>query len=280
MVPRVEQGKLLKNRSVITMLELLGLTGGAVRCYLAALELGPARVSTIAKRAGCNRVNAYDMIHELAECGLVEQEPTPSGARIHPAPLDRLQELAHTHQKSATKLRWRIEDVIPELLKVASGDHARPQTLVFQGAKAFSSIAERSLRIPEPGSLIREIEPRDYTALGSSKEYDDEYYIPTRLSRKLSIRGLLVDGPWFRRLYPTNVAQDREFRLLPEGCATKTETLIYADEVGFLWCDREPMGIVIKSPQVAQLMAMLFDTMWEAGIEPRNIVKPRARKSA
>jgi len=52
-------------------LEKLGLNGKKADVYLAALELGKARVIEIAKKAGVKRTTCYDILLDLERQGLI-----------------------------------------------------------------------------------------------------------------------------------------------------------------------------------------------------------------
>lgn len=251
----------LKSQSTIELLSSLGLPKNSVRCYVATLALGPSSVADIAKHAGMNRVDAYGAIQRLVEAGLVDQEVTSRGRRIHPQPLETLRHLAENHQKRAARLRWKIEDLIPQLLPFTTGKEERPEVMLFEGDDAAITIAERSLRAA-PGSTIREIHPEDrYEVFGAPENYDTEYYIPQRLERNLSVM-LLAPQSWYDRMHPLDAEQQRETRILPAGWEIASETFIYDDEVGLLWKHAEPIGIVIKSENIATLMRLLFEAVW------------------
>lgn len=251
----------LESQTTIDLLGSLGLPKSSVKCYLAALAMGPSSVSDIAKHAEMNRVDAYGAIQRLVETGLVDQEMTSRGRRIHPQPLETLRHLAENYQKRAARLRWKIEDLIPQLLPFTASKDERPEVMLFEGNDAAVTIAERSLRT-KPGSTIFEIRPQaEYEFFGVPQNYDNEIYIPTRLERNIKIR-VLAPASWFQKMYQHDHEQQRETRILPEGWEIASETFIYDDEVGLLWKHAEPIGIVIKSQKIATLMRLLFEAVW------------------
>ncbi|MBI2426463.1 MAG: hypothetical protein HYV34_01325 [Candidatus Kerfeldbacteria bacterium] len=251
----------LESQTTIELFTSLGLPKNSVRCYIAALAMGPSSVADIAKHAGMNRVDAYGALQRLVEAGLVDQEMTPRGRRIHPQSLETLRHLAENHQKRAARLRWKIEDLIPNLLPFTAAKEERPEVMLFEGEDAAITIAERSLRA-KPGSTIREIHPKaHYEVFGAPENYDIEQYIPQRLERNLSVM-LLAPQSWYDRMHPLDKEQRRETRVLPEGWEIASETFIYDDEVGLLWKHAEPIGIVIKSQKIATLMRLLFEAVW------------------
>ena len=110
----VIKDRTIQSRTINALLEKLGLSRNETRCYLSLLVLGPTGIALLAKHARVNRVNAYDAIRRLVQWGLALQEMKGAkrGLVIHPAPLAHLLELARAHQKRASSLRWKIEDII------------------------------------------------------------------------------------------------------------------------------------------------------------------------
>lgn len=264
----------LQSRKTIELLSRLGLSRNEVKCFLAALSLGPAPVVEIARQAGVHRVNAYGAIDSLVAQGLLTQELKGSGGRvIHPAPLAHLQELALREQKRATKLRWKIEDLIPTLAATAVGlteaeGAEESEVLYFRGDDAYHRILDRTLQAP-PGTTICFLENFDYfISMPDTPRYDEEYYIPTRLARNLRARILHHPDDYARKLRRNDAKQLRETRFLPPKMHFPCSTYIYDNEVSFLWTKEQgnrdkACGLVIKGGPLVDLMQMVFDMVWE-----------------
>lgn len=263
----------LQSRKIIELLTRIGLSRNEAKCYLAALSFGPASVVEIAHRAGVHRVNAYGVISALVAQGLLTQELKGSGGRIiHPAPLAHLQELALHEQKRATKLRWKIEDLIPTLAATAVGladakDAEESEVLFFHGDEAYYRILDRTLQA-SPGSTICFLENFDYfISMPDTPRYDEEYYIPTRLARNLRARILHHPDDYARKLRRNDAKQMRETRFLPPEMRFPCSTYIYGNEVSFLWTKERgnrdrACGLVIKGGPLVDFMQTVFDMVW------------------
>lgn len=264
----------LQSRKTIELLTQIGLSRNEVKCYLAALSLGPVSVVEIARRAGVHRVNSYGAIKTLVGRGLLTQELKGSGGRIiHMAPLAHLQELALHEQKRATKLRWKVEDLIPTLAVTAAGladakDAEESEVLFFRGDDAYFRILDRTLQ-SSPGSTICFLENFDYfISMPDTPRYDEEYYIPTRLERNLRARILHHPDVYARKLRRNDVKQLRETRFLPSQMNFPCSTYIYGNEVSFLWTKEQgnrekACGLVIKGGPLVDFMQTVFDMVWE-----------------
>ncbi|MEK7102497.1 MAG: helix-turn-helix domain-containing protein [Patescibacteria group bacterium] len=254
-------------RHVLPLLEKLGLSRNEAKCYLAMLALGSAKISDIAKEARINRVNAYSTLKGLSERGLVEHEVTDSGRRITAAPLAHLLQLARDLQKDMSKLRWKIEDVIPKLATViaqSSGVSSlvMGDVLFFRGRDSFFKIADRTLESPV-GSEICFLEAFDYFHPKTDPDYDEKYYIPKRLARNIAARVLHVRGDYARALQTRDAQTKRETRFLPSDVQFPCSMYIYADEVGFVWTTDHQIGLVVQGGPLVALMRLLFELLWK-----------------
>lgn len=261
-------------RKTIELFTRLGLTKNEVKCYLAALRHGPGSVVSIARAAGVHRVNAYSAITHLVSRGLLMQEMKGARGRlIHPAPLAHLQELALEQQKRATKLRWKIEDLIPALAATAVGLAQNDRTeegevLFFRGDDTYYRILDRTLAAPA-GSTICFLESFDYfISLPDNPGYDQETYIPTRLARNLRARILHHPDEYARKLRRHDASQLRETRFLPPEMHLPCSVYIYGNEASFLWTREqgnrdEARGLVIIGGPLVDLMQKFFDLLWE-----------------
>ncbi|MBI2552680.1 hypothetical protein HYW17_05270 [Candidatus Uhrbacteria bacterium] len=259
---------ILHNRGFITLLEELGLSGNEIKCYLATLGLNSATVAEISSHAAVNRVNAYSAVKKLLEHGLLEQEITPKGRRIRPAPFDALQELAQSYQKHATRLRWKMEDLIKELTdQRAQNNPSQPtimgEVLFFRGEDAFYQIAERTLAIP-PGSEVCILEAFDYFTPPDNPTYDDEYYIPARLNRGVSARILHRPDEHGRALRARDHKEHRETRFLPTNMNFPCSMYIYGDEVALVWTTDHVVGLAVRGGPLTTLMRAMFEQYWKA----------------
>lgn len=260
---------LLHNRSAIALLENLGLSRNEVKCYIASLTTGPAGITKIAQYARVNRVNAHHALERLVRRGLMIQEVRKKGRTLTAAPLSHLLELARNHQKRASSVRWKIEELIPAFEKLGVGFHETYRSgdardvLFFRGEDAFFRVSERTLLAP-PGSTAYYIESFAYFVSSPEKpDYDRDYYIPKRVAKNISLKVLFPPTAHARAMRKRDATELRETRLLPKGMVFPCSIYIYGDEVAFLWTTDEINAIVIRGGPLLGLMRMLFEMVWE-----------------
>lgn len=261
---------LLHNRSAIALLEKLGLSRNETKCYIALLTMGSSGITKIANYARVNRVNAHHALERLVRRGLATQEIGKKSRTLQPAPLSHLLELARTHQKRASTVRWKIEELIPAFEKLGAGYHepfrsgdAR-DVMFFRGDDAFTRVAERTLLVPQ-GSTACYLEIRNYfdVSVGNYRNYDRDYYIPARVGRGIRARVLHKPDAPGRGLKKRDERELRETRFLPTDLDFPCDIYIYGDEVALLWSTDEVNAIVIRGGPLLSLMRLLFDMVWE-----------------
>lgn len=260
---------IIDNYSINSLLEKLGLSKNEVKCYLAVFTLGSAVVSEIAKVARINRVNAYSVIKTLMKRGLVEQEITAKGQIIHTAPLDHLQALAQDHQKKATKLRWRIEDLLPKLEALCI-NNATPSTIMgdvifFRGEDTFYRIADRTLAVAPQGSEICFLESHNYFLAPERGDYG-AHYISKRLDKNITARLLHPITAKKQFLQSLDSANRRETRFMSSEVIFPCSIYIYGDEIAFLWTKDQEYGITINGGPLVQLMKAVYEMIWSKSL--------------
>lgn len=253
----------LHDRSTVALLERLGLSRSEVRCYLAALMLGAASVSELAQIARVHRVNAYGAVRSLTARGLLEQEVTTRGRRIHAAPIERILDIAREQQKTSTKLRWRVEELIPALRGITQhADHA--QLFRYDGPSAIANVLERELAVTPPGSEMLEIclftddEPHE------AREPQTRFIVE-RTERRCTKRLLCLRSREHEQLAMKDAAELRETRFLPTSLThgvALCDVNVYADEVALYW-NQPPTAVVVKGTRMTNVMRMLFTMAWE-----------------
>lgn len=260
---------LLHNRSAIALLEKLGLSRNETKCYVALLTIGSGGISKIANYARVNRVNAHHALERLVRRGLVTQELGKGSRTLSPAPLSHLLELARTHQKRASTIRWKIEELIPTFEKLGAGYHeifrsgdAR-DVMFFRGEDAFFRVAERTLLMPA-GSTLCVLESFDYFANPPDQpDYDQKYYIPARMKKGIHARVLHHPDAYAKKLQRMDKKEMRKTLFLDKGSVFPCSIYIYGDEVALLWTTDEINAIVIRGGPLLGLMRMLFEMVWE-----------------
>ena len=271
----VNVNDMASQRTIVALLKNLGLTPNEARVYLSTIKLGEAGISEVAKTASVNRSNAYAAVQGLVHHGLIEQVITPSTKRVRATPVESLEALAKARQKEATKLRWKIADLIPTLLGLLGGGAEQPRFLSFEGPDTLMHLLRRSNKIAQPGSEMLEI-----CTMSEASSKNSEWFSQERVALGCTKRLLCTDHKEHRVLLPNDRKELRETRFLTDEQFIGIEhcnICIYGDEVLLYWESPHPHGVIIQSTRISNLMRFLFNFAWEQTPSPTEI--PHATKS-
>lgn len=219
-----------------TVLKKFGLEDREVAVYLTALELGPSSVQQIAQQAGIKR--------------------TTRGLHLAAIEPELLLEQQHARQQE-------LEKIVPQLKAIARQQAYQPQVYYHTGKQGYFAVCEDTLQKHISEILWLGNAADVYDVIGG--EYDGAYYIPTRVKRKIKLRGLLFKGQWSADLQKKdNHALLRETRFLPDDFPFRSSQFIYQDKVAFISSTRELICVVLESKDLAAMERAKFELLWQA----------------
>lgn len=256
----------IEQRKIVPPLLDLGLTKNEIRFYLVALESGKSPISYLARKSGVHRVNAYGIVEKLKLLGLIDEGLTIKTKMICATPPKQLCHIAEKLQKKYARLRWKIENLIPELNIYYNNSGEKPKICYYEGKEAPYVIAEKSL-LAVPGSEILFATSNDFYTHMVTKEWDEKYYIPTRLKRNCSIKAINTQEAWLNKLIIINKEQKRQIRFFPKNKSFRCTIFIYNNEVGLIWMHQnEPRGITIKGKEIVEFLKSLYELAWDKAV--------------
>jgi len=237
----------------------LGLAGKRGDVYLSLLRTGAASAMQIARSTGIKRPTVYDILAELTRMGLVA-EGSPQGRRLFTAESpERLREM---HERQA----GHIEAVLPELQALYDQGPRRPRVRYYEGVEGIKFVNEEILTTRSGA----------YFWFGSIKEIVDvtgreylENWVRRRIAKGIwsnSIRVKSKEPPDpYLRGGPANL---RRLRFLPKPIAEDIAGLyIYDQKVAITSALKESYGLIIESRELAALLKVLWDCVWEVAEE-------------
>lgn len=244
-------------------LEKIGLDEKKQRLYKAALELGKASISELAKRANLKRPTAYNAIGELEISGLISQIKIGKSKLYSPAHPKRLLDIARS-------VEGQVESSIPELMAIYNSPKEKPKIQVFEGVKNVKLIYQELYEF-----LNTNQEVLCFTRIDAVREHMPEaidYYM--ELSKK-------VINPHVRELNYGNeagyewVKETKPFlginhfaRILPPDFEFGfCDNIIYGNKVAIFSLKKDIFVIVIESEDIAKTYRAMFNWAWEMGKE-------------
>lgn len=234
----------------------LGLTNVESAIYLAALELGESLPKHLAEKAGVKRPMLYKVLPDLFEKGLLSQ--TVKGKRRYLVAEDP--EVLVEKKQSELKL---LEEKLPELRLLLRTATSKPKIVFYEGIEGLKKLYMDNLRERKPilefvslGKIHPEIE-----------FHSKNYYIPARINRNIPIR-IIVSGETESKSLrlKTDPYALREVKTINKNkFPIPLDCYIYGDNASFALyrTDSEPIGVIIRSKEIARTMRSLFEFVWE-----------------
>lgn len=238
---------------IITLLTELGFAEVEARLYLAALELGTASASDIARKADIQRTYFYDLSKKLLAQGLLKR--TSRGKKemyqaTDPSKLIGLQE---------TRLE-RLKAEMPRLQAMHGNTHNRPRVFFYEGLDGLKQVNEDSLT--GGGELVGFTTPLYVTR---EQRRIAQQYAKSRASRGTHARAIGEVSTEMRELQLRDAKEKRETRMLPQNIfSSAVEIFMHGDKV-FVTDYRNDFGFVIECDEFAKTMKRIFEIVWNSG---------------
>ncbi len=249
------------------LLNKAGLDETESKVYLALLQLGPATVSEITQKAEVTRTLGYHVLNKLGIYGLVDQTSGHGQKVVYSAehPQRLVQFVKNKKNKWERNLK-EIEQNLPDLVllfKIAE----KPTIRYQQGVEGLKNIYEETLASTTEILSILDVEG---WAKPEFKNWGENYNFE-RSKRKIHEKVLLL---------ATEVARDwmknfkgsfkyTEYRWINKEELPGIEDFggeinIYENKVVMALLKPVPMGVIIESRALANLLRGLHSLAWNA----------------
>lgn len=229
-------------------LEDIGLTGAEIKVYLALLELGKSRSGAVIEKTKLHPSVAFLTFRTLAEKGLVGR------VRVGKQHLYTASDPSAVAAFAEERAR-RVRETLPALRALQTPQHHEGAEL-YEGVKGiqaiFFSIAERAKK----GDVCYYFDAEVHDQAERAKLV----YVP--FHKKMEDAGALIKG--IHRVDAKIVAEytiSANLRLTSE--TMPPDTTIFRDELILISWSEKPIGVVIKSKQLAQQYLALWNAVWE-----------------
>ncbi len=230
-------------------LKHIGLTLTEAKLYVMLLELGKAQAGILSRKTGIHRRSVYDALERLIEKGLASYIKENDKRYYLPTNPKQIQEIIDQQKE-------QVYDILPGL-QARFFEHAgRQETVFYRGVEGIKTIFEDQI-----------CDGKEVYIIGASHQAKEllKYYLPhytdKRIKKKVKLHALYAGE---RHITALPLAQ---VRYLPASFASLVSTSIYGDKVAIVVWMHEPVGILIKQPEVAKAFKNYFDLLWKMGRE-------------
>jgi len=234
-------------------LEKLGLNGKKADVYLAALELGKARVIEIAKKAGVKRTTCYDILFDLERQGLI-YETAKGKKRLF------IGEDPEKIKKELVAKQKIFDEILPELQAVYNIKGTKPKIRFYEGKEGLKEVYSDTLNYT--GEMLAFASEDVVKILG--KEWTQDY-LKKRKERGLRVRAIMPGTEIIKKDYADlDREQLRTSKLIdPLKYPFSIEINIYGHQKVALMSSKEETGIIIEGAEIYKTMKLIFELVWD-----------------
>ena len=243
------------------LLKTLGFTESEGKIYLTSLEMGPASVQDIAKKARVSRVTTYAVIESLTTRGLMSSVEKGKKKLFVAESPDRLVSFVHGRVREMEATLREIESSLQDLKLLQRGE--KPVVKLFEGEEGIRAIQDDILKtgpdtIYELGNVdaIHRLFPA-----GSLKPFKEE----------LDRRKIHTKAIYLAKETQHTPRANSSVRILPhEQFSFGGDVTVYGNKVALMTYGGKVIGVVVESEELARTMREVFELAWRCSIFPEN----------
>ena len=227
-----------------------GLTPNEVKVYLLLLKTGDVKLQELARRVELPRTTVFNTLNYLIAKGLASKITKERIARYFANEPSKLRE------KALLRVQ-KIEEAIPELMAMQRTFQASANVEVYEGAQGAYAIYMDVFKDKEMKYMFG-----NYYGIRTTLSHLMVSARNIRLDRKIPAKVLLE--PCDDEIFHTpKYKRISEMRQTPSLKKFPGYLFIYGSNVAMFTSQREIVGVIIRNPEVAQMMKMMFEHYWK-----------------
>jgi len=230
----------------------LGFTESEATIYLTSLEMGPASVQDIAKKAKVSRVTTYAVIESLTERGLMSSVEKGKKRLFVAESPERLVSFVTARVKEMETTLKEVQSSIDELKMIQRGE--KPVVKMFEGPEALNA-CQKDVIFTKP-KMIDEFFNMDTFRAAYSLENGSDYENEIKKFKPKTRSYFVVKGP-----EPNKFTSSVEFIKIPSevGLDFTGGIVAYGNKVALSSVSRKQIAVIIESEEIANTVKALFD---------------------
>ncbi len=252
----------------------LGLTDTEAKIYLAVLELGPSSAAIIAKQANIKRTTGYSALEYLIQKGLVSEIANTKEKLFKAEEPDKLTRLTRKMRRQVIEAEIGLEKLLPGLKAIQKKLIEVPKVTFYQNIEGIKTIIEQAAFSAEPWHYFGSTEQ---LIKSTSEKLMNEFALEVREKRKKinpPVNYIITDGGYYKiKIFQKFEPQLRQVKIFPPIAKAKSAFVIFGGKLGVLSYDNMPFGAIIESREVAELVKMLFEIIWNSLPEEKTTLR-------
>lgn len=231
-----------------------GLSESQAKAYIALIQQGQLTPPQLASHIKESRTNSYMILERLEELGLVKKNELQKKLVYEPENPVALERLIEQRRNEILQTEKELKNSLPTLLNYFYTYQNKPGVKFFEGKDGIYKMYQDQLRVKKDVYFIRS--EGDINLLG------DKLYkiIEKRHELGIKIHGIEEGTEKLMKYSRENDEHlGREMTFFPLGAYTEPVNIYtYGDKTAIISFDKETIGILIESPQIAAAMRQLF----------------------
>lgn len=239
-------------------LQKLGLSDKAALIYLASLELGPAPVQVIARKAEVNRATTYVMIESLLQHGLMSSFVKGKKTLYTAEKPERLHRIVHRERAEVDEKEQTIKKILPDLEAILAAAGERPKVSFYEGLEGLEAMRETIF-----DSKIENVE--DVISFDDLKHLlpEEHWKRHNRRLKEREIKGRVIFTAETEYQPPPEAKGLWQYKKLPQKrFPMHGELTVYGNKVSMIALRGKLVGVIIESKEMAVMVRTLFELAW------------------
>ncbi|MDD5726314.1 MAG: helix-turn-helix domain-containing protein [Patescibacteria group bacterium] len=244
-------------KDLITRLAEYGLSEKESLVYLAMLELGPASVQDIAKKAGVNRATTYVMIESLKRRGLMSTFDKGRKTFFVAESPEHLKRLSETELRAAEEKANRLKQSLPLFMALFnSASASKPMVRYYEGEEGVSTC--RAMVGMANGEILNFVARDEGTIALSKLNENERLELGSRVHGRIivAIKPGMPDPKYDKAMW--------QKRTIPYETFPFTGDMIFFENKIFIFFMQDkPYVFLIESPEMFNMLKSMFELAWQ-----------------
>ena len=239
----------------------LGLAAKEADTYLAMLELGPASVQDIAKKAGINRTTTYVMIEGLKKHGLVSTFERGKKTVFSAENPEQLLDILTKESNVINAKKSKLEASLPRLLAIFNTIEDKPKVRFLEGEAPMREIMNDIGMSREEVWEMYAVDEHLIEVIKKLQTHDQRMEV----GRRVRGRSLITIKPGFT--LPYFDTRNTEIRALDWDKHPFTGDISLFRDRLYIFVYKGRMGaIAIQSKEIVEIVRALFEMAWSCAL--------------
>ena len=241
------------------ILKKLNFSSKETDIYLAALKLGSASVTELAKRSGIKRPTTYVILEKFKEMGLISLSRKKGIKIFITEDPDKLLKLLEEERELLSNKEKELKNSLPKLKALKEKDTTMPIIRYYKGKEGIWSILDDIMNSQHDSRMITS--GKAFDVLGKKRIERDVLQKRKRIGTKSYI--ISDHDPHQIDTYRKKELLFREFRFLPETIDLNSLVYIYEDKIALIFLRNSLTGIIIENEELFLVFRFMFDSLWK-----------------